>query len=369
MRSEPLWILRQALLLALALVVAYGLLLGASLLLMRPEQGAQALDAGRAQDTLYMTQPKYVFMARSRLNTETDKLLLVGASNTMAGFRPAQLQPLLPQLEVHNLSVGGSNMTQIAQVVDLVREVQTPAARQRALYVFGLWYGVFASDAARWQQPGRVPGDTDIDIERYRYGFYRRGADGPIAVLPARYLDLGPLLVHPFLVLDSLARDATRGLRGLIGARAASITNAQRDAAVVDVARQQQYLAFWREYTGQATTLEPAQFDALRHAVATIVADGGRVLLADLPIPAWHTAGSALAADYRRQMDLLLAELRQWPGVQVLDMSAASAPEDFSDEVHPKPRVAPQWAARLASAAQALAAAPPRPPPRNGARL
>lgn len=366
-------ILRQAFLLVLAVAAAYLVLLAASLLVMRPEKTGEPLEAGRAPDTLYMTQPKYVFMARSGLDTPTDKLLLVGASNTMAGFRRKELQPLLPDLEVHNVSVGGSNLTQMAQVVDLIREVQSPQARRRDVYVIGLWYGVFASDTARWHVPGRTPGDTDIDIERYRYGFYRRGANGPVPVLPPSWLDTGAVLVHPFLVLDRLARDGTRGLRGLLGKRVTTISDEVRNAAVIGPQRQREYLAFWREYTGGATTLEAAQFAALRRIVDDAVSDGARVLLVDLPIPAWHTEGSALAADYRRQLDALLPQLLAKPGVQVLDMTDASSPDDFSDEVHPKPRVTPRWAARLAQAVQAVqgqaAAAPPRPLPPGGGRL
>ena len=342
-------ILRQTLWLVVAVAAAYGLFLATSVLIVRPQVNAERLDAAKSGDTLFMTQPKYVFLSRSRLNTTADKVLLVGASNTMVGFRQEQVQSLLPGLEVHNLSVGGSNMTQIAQITQLVRDAQTPAARQHDLVVFGLWYGVFASDASRWRTPDRVPGDTDMDIERYRYGFYRRSPQGPVALLPARYLDAGVLLVHPFLVLDSLARDATRGMRRFFDARPASLDDAQRDAMVVDPERQDKYLAFWRDYTGHAQSLEPVQFAALERTVRSIVADGGRVLLVDLPIPAWHTAGTVLAADYRRQMDALLLRLRAVPGVQALDMTASAASDDFSDEVHPKPRVTPVWAARLAA--------------------
>lgn len=365
-----LLILRQIVWLALAVAAAYLMVLAASLLIARPERNDQPLDAARAGSTLFMTQPKYVFLARSGLDTDTDKLLLVGASNTMAGFRRADVQALLPGLEVHNLSVGGSNLTQMAQVVDLIREVQSPGARRRDVYVIGLWYGVFASDVARWHVPGRVPGDTDIDIERYRYGFYRRGPDGPIAVLPAKYLDLGVTMIHPFLVVDSLARDATQELRWLVGKRAPALSDDNRDATVVGPERQQQYLAFWRDYTGGATSLESAQFAALSRAVDAIVADGARVLLVDLPIPAWHTQGSVLATDYRRQIDQLLPQLRAKAGVQVLDMTDASSGDDFSDEVHPKPRVAPRWAARLATAVQQnFATEPLRRPTEAGGRL
>jgi hypothetical protein len=44
----------------------------------------------------------------------------------------------------------------------------------------------------------------------------------------------------------------------------------------------------------------------------------------------------------------MLPRLKQQPGVSVVTMDDAGASDDFSDEVHPKPRVTPRWAQRLA---------------------
>ena len=52
-------------------------------------------------------------------------------------------------------------------------------------------------------------------------------------------------------------------------------------------------------------------------------------------------------------MDELLPELQNRTGVSVLKMDDAGAGDDFSDEVHPKPRVAERWAQRLADALNA----------------
>jgi hypothetical protein len=44
-----------------------------------------------------------------------------------------------------------------------------------------------------------------------------------------------------------------------------------------------------------------------------------------------------------------LPELDQQRGVSVSRLTDADADADFSDEVHPKPRVSPAWAARVAT--------------------
>jgi hypothetical protein len=352
-------ILTQMAQLLAALLALYGVLLAISLVLVPRADAGQRLDAARASSSLFLTETKYVFMARPQLNTANDKAILLGASNMLAGFKQAQVQALLPGLEVHNLSVGGSNIGQVSQIVDLVREVQTPEARRHNTYVIGLWYGLFTDDKARWYTPDRHPGDTDIDIERYRYGFYRRTEAGAVPVLPPQHLDTGILLVHPYLVLDRAARDLTQSLRSFMAAKPPKITDEQRNAVVLSDAEKRKYLTFWRDYTAGADTVGDAPFHVLDHLVESIRAEGGRVVLVDMPIPRWHAQGSVLAADYRRHVDVALADLRTRSGVSVLTMDEVATDDDFSDEVHPKPRITERWAGRLAAVLNDTASALP----------
>jgi hypothetical protein len=246
---------------------------------------------------------------------------------------------------VHNLAIGGANMTEVRQMVDLVLEVQSPAARRHNVFVIGVWYGLFADDRARWHTPDRHPGDTDLDIERYRYGFYRRTAAGPVALLPPAWLDAGVSLVKPFLLVDRLARDLGKALspRRAVAAPA--------DLATVPGAeRQERYLAFWDDYMGGSGRLDAAAFVALTQTIDTIVASGGRVLLVDLPLPRWHAGASPYEASYRQHWAAMQQRLDDTAGVAFLSLRDSDRPEDFSDEVHPKPRVAERWALRLAGA-------------------
>jgi hypothetical protein len=240
-------------------------------------------------------------------------------------------------------------MTEVRQMVDLVLEVQSPAARRHDVFVIGIWYGLFADDRARWYTADRHPGDTDLDIERYRYGFYRRTASGPVALLPPDWLDGGVTLIKPFLLVDRLARDAGKVLRPN---RALAAPADQ--ATVPSVDRQAHYLAFWEDYMGGSGRLEAAPFEALTKTITTIVTAGGRVLLVDLPLPYWHASVSPYEASYRQHWAALRQRLDRAAGVSFLSLRDADRPEDFSDEVHPKPRVAERWAVRLAGTLNSL---------------
>ncbi len=343
-------ILAQLARLALALVALYGGLLALCALIAPPDADAAPIDTARAHESPYLTEPKYVFFARGRLATPRARVLVLGASNSMAGIKQRELQPLLPEYEVHNVSVGGANITELDQIAELVSEVQSNEARRQTTYVLGLWYGVFASDRARWHTPDRHAGDTDIDIERYRYGFYRRTERGAEPLLSARYLGVGEALIRPYLVLDRTARDATSTLRARLSGKPRKLTDAERNARVISPREQLDYLSFWRQYMGDPQTLGEEPFQRLQALVTRITEQGGRVLLVDLPIPSWHSRGSALARDYELRLSRALPALRALPGVSVLSLADQRADDDFSDEVHPKPRVSPRWAARVAEA-------------------
>jgi hypothetical protein len=342
-------ILKQGLYLLCALAGVYALLLALSHLLMPSAPHRDGLDSRLASATIFATDPKYVFLNRAALNPDEPRVVIIGASNSSVGLKQREVQPLLSKMEVDNLSVNGSNLTQVAQVVDLVQELQDSRARRQTTFVIGIWYGMFTQDAFRWDTPDRHKGDTDIDIERYRYGFYRRTATGPKHVLPPDELSLGVALIQPYLALDQVSRLASRELRDRLFGRAPVRTDADRNSTVVTEAEKEAALKYWREQMHSDGPIAPEQFAVLRNLIAKILERGSKVVLVDLPIPRWHADRSPYYPDYLKQKKALLSELKDKDGIAYLEMTDLDADVDFSDEVHPKPRVTQQWAARVAA--------------------
>ena len=342
-------ILRQVFFLLVALGGIYAVLLAVSYLFETPAIQKGGLDSGLAASTIFMTDPKYAFLNRAALRPDAPRVVFVGASNTAVGFKQREVQALLPNAEVDNLSVGGSNMTQIAQIVDLVQELQDSAARHRTTFVVGVWYGTFIEDKYRWNTPDRHAGDTDIDIERCRYGFYRRTANGPIQVLPTAYLPVGIALIHPFLVFDELSRRASQEIRDRVFGRAPTRTDAQRDASVVSAQEQVAALKYWREQMHGDGPIAGEQFVVLRNLVDRILAQGSKVVLVDLPIPRWHAERSPYYPEYVTHRKALVSDLGAREGFAYLEMADLNADLEFSDEVHPKPSITRLWAQRVAA--------------------
>jgi hypothetical protein len=344
------WILKQTAWLLASVAFLYLVILGVTLVVVPMHQQTGGLETRRATRTLYMTEPKYLFLNRVALRSDADRLILLGASNTMSAFRLDELQPLLPNLEVNNLAVSGSNVTEMRQAYEMIRAVQSPSTLKRTTYVLGIWYGVFVPDELKWHTPDRHAGETDLDIERFRYGFYRRSADGPVQVLPTDNLELGLILIHPYLAFDKLARDATNGLRASFLKKKPAKTDAERNAIVITPADQARYLAFWKSQFGGATTVPLEQFEVLTALVDDILDGGGTVVVADQPIPSWLARQSPLNQSYNALKADWLTQMSDRKGFTFVEMQNAFPDEEFVDEVHPKPRITQEWSRLLASA-------------------
>jgi hypothetical protein len=342
-------ILKQGLYVLIALGGIYAALLAISYALVPKANRGGSLDTSLAGGTIFATEPKYVFLNRAALKPDVPRIVFVGASNSVVGFKQRELQPLLPNAEVDNLSVGGSNITQIGQIIDLVQDLQDSAARRRTTFVIGIWYGMFTQDGFRWTTPDRHKGDTDIDIERYRYGFYRRSETGPKQVLPSNELQLGVTLIRPYLVFDALSRLTSKALRDRLFGRPPSRTNAERNATIFSEADKDAAMNYWRDQMHNDGTIDEEQFIVLRNVIGRVVAQGSRVVLIDLPIPRWHAERSPFYPSYLTHKKDLLSALEGNKKVTYLEMADQDRDLDFSDEVHPKPRVTGQWAARIAA--------------------
>jgi hypothetical protein len=345
-------ILKQVLYLSIALVGIYAVLLALSYAIVPAVNGREGLDSSLAEDSIFTTDPKYVFLNRAAVRPDASRIVFVGASNTAVGFKQREVQQLMPSSEVDNLSVGGSNMTQVAQIVELVQDLQDSAARRRTTFVIGMWYGMFVQDGFRWATEDRHKGDTDIDIERYRYGFYRRSDTGPKQILPSNELSLGVMLIHPYLVFDDLSRLASKGLRERLSGKPPRRTDAERNASIVSEAERVIALEYWRQQMHSDGPISEEQFLVLRGLIAKILAQGSKAVLVDLPIPRWHAERSPFYANYLSRKQSLLSDLQGKPGFTYLEMADHDDDLDFSDEVHPKPRVTPLWATQVAALLQ-----------------
>jgi hypothetical protein len=340
-------ILRQGAAILLCLTTLYLGLLGLALCLGPHSSQEPGLDASLAGNSIFMTEPKYIYLNRTPLRDSVEKIVLLGASNVDTGFDLGQLRTLLPaSVTVHKLAIGGANMTEVREVIELVQEVQSGEARRHEIVVLGIWYGMFGEDRLRWYTPDRSPGDTDIDIERYRYGFERRTAHGPVPIVGWQYIDTAVTAIRPFLLLDKLGRDSLERLSEEYPAQPKDL-----DTAIMSEDERGRMMNYWARVMGPArlSTFDE-QFAVFERSCDQILAEGSELVVIDLPLPKWHKQRSPYYSYYE---DSRIQLMRGWtgrPGFVFLDMTEMDSDADFYDEVHPRPRVTISWARRLATA-------------------
>lgn len=344
------YILRQTALTIASFAFLYVLIGGLSFLVFPDPSHGGPRDFQAAEHTLFMTVPKYVFLGRSALDSPESKVLIVGASNTAVGFIQKAIQPKLACANVSNLAMGGANISEVAQIIDLVRETQTSRNPAPDTFVIGVWYGMFADSDIRFADPDRIRGETDLDIEKYRYGFYRRTANGPIALLPSRWLDAGVMAIRPLLLVEKAAREARTGVNLLLtGRRSAQRTEAERERAVMSEQDKKKALEYWQENMGFKSGISETQFNLLRSTIAFLLDLGDRVVLVDLPIPAWHRDASPFQLGYEQKFQELSDKFKERSNFISMSMSDLDGDSDYSDEVHAKRHLANIWSDRLTS--------------------
>lgn len=331
----------------MSLAALYLIVLGFSFAVLPALSQNGVLDAQTAGDTLYMTTPKYVYLGRSTLSGAGRKVIMVGASNVGNGFRATMVQPLMRCSKVSNLGVGGTNISQVTQIIDLVHEVQDGATRKLNTFVIGAWYGMFVDSDVRYNDVDRHRGDTDIDIERYRYGFARRTADGSVNLVPAGWLDEGVAAIRPILLLEKAAR-TMRSVADRLAGRSRDRTEAEREVAVMTEKQKQDALVYWRQGMGGKDQISQEQVALLIRTVDQLLDAGEQVVLADLPIPAWHRDASPYYPAYQQALQAAVQKFDGRRGFKFMRMSDLDGNEDYSDEVHAKPHLAKVWSTRLA---------------------
>lgn len=344
------YILRQTALTLLSFVFLYLLIAGASFVVFPNPSVRGPRDFQAADNTIYMTVPKYVFLGRSVLDSPDSKVILVGASNTGVGFKQNVIQSRLSCANVSNLGMGGANITEVGQVINLVHEVQSDDNRRSNTFVIGIWFGMFIDSELKYADADRNRGETDIDIERYRYGFYRRTPNGPVAVLPPKWLDAGVTFLRPFLLIEKLARQARTGINWLVTGRAsAQRTDAEREIAVMSEEDKHKALDYWEESMGHKSGISSAQVELLKQTIGKLLLSGEKVVIVDLPIPAWHRDASPYESSYRAALKDLLQQFGNRPNFTAMSMDDLDGNLDYSDEVHAKRHLAEVWSIRLAN--------------------
>jgi hypothetical protein len=164
-----------------------------------------------------------------------------------------------------------------------------------------------------------------------------------------KWLDAGVMAIRPFLLLEKVVRQARAGINlALTGRTSAQRTDDERESVVMSEQDKQKALDYWKWSMGRTSDISPTQVEVLKQTIQALLDSEEKVVLVDLPIPAWHRDASPYQPGYRRALTDLLQEFGDQRNFSSLSMDDLDNDLDYSDEVHAKRHLADVWSTRLA---------------------
>ncbi|MGS4982643.1 MULTISPECIES: hypothetical protein [Pseudosulfitobacter] len=343
MRISDMWaVLRQIGLLAISFIGVSAFALLVSLVVFPPPGDTSPIDTFRASETVYATSPRLIYYGRKSLRVPGERVILLGSSNVQVGFDRDAIAERLPQRAVHNLGIGDANVTEIGQIADLALASIGKDDLTGQTFVIGIWYATFIDNQSRWTGAKADSFTTDIDTERFRYGFQKRTETGLSVWISDRDADMAAIIVHPFIALEKGMRALTADLRSLFFVRPPRIDTQTRNTMVFDAGQRADALVYRAHYM-KSQDLKGEQYAALEALVQRLTGKGAQVILADLPIPAWHAEGVPYDADHRDRIAQSVTRMQQLARFEYLDMRQLNDNATFYDDAHVRPKSRGPW--------------------------
>ena len=290
-------------------------------------------------DSIYANTAHFAVYGLDQFDNYPRQVFIFGASVPARAFDPELLMKGLPGYRVHNLSVSGSNITQITEVIDLLSTRVDWRHLYSAIFVFG---GHFLSFL---ENDRRFAGMTKIEVEELRHHLYRfdGGVIKPALNPPAMSAAL--FLMKPFAFIYKIKYEADTAV---IDLKHDAVTELQRALGIVpkDTLTKPPDGATYRAFRIKQFRNEGLlneQFDLFMRLVARLDAGGAKVVFVDMPLPSYFREDFTIYDDYRRKETEIIHD----PRVHYLDLTAIAADGEFSDDAHPRPEFAAKWSRPL----------------------
>ncbi|HEY8191765.1 MAG TPA: hypothetical protein VIG74_05015, partial [Alphaproteobacteria bacterium] len=284
--------------------------------------------------SIYANTAHYAVYGMDRLDDHPRQVFILGASVPGQAFDPELLMEELPGYKVHNLSVSGSNITQMEQVIDLLSTQVDWRTLDSAIFVFG---GHFVSFLENERKFG---GMTKIETEELRHHLYRLEDGNAHPVLHGPLMNAALFMAKPFAFLYKLKFESTGAFNDAKIALVGMVRKTVQEVPPSDAA----YYRAFREKQFRSEPLLDEQFDRFHALAARLKAGGARVVFADMPVPGYFRDDFFAYTDYQKKVKRISRDKT----VHYLDLTDFAPDSQFLDDSHPRPEFAARWSAALA---------------------
>lgn len=308
---------------------------------------------------------RVVFGTGQLARTEQPTIFIIGASGSQEAYRPTDWEKLLPGYSVHNLSIGGSNITQLDEVLDHIIKSTPASVLSQSILVVPVIYALFVDDETRWskaitleEQEANLPGVTDLErASRFCAAWcsvdsvvFRYGPPWLISLLKTDHRLLERLRET---VLDQSREHFLKNsfdqlfVPTSVTGSSANKGGSAKDGPDLAIGQKRRDEVRWLEnYMGGKSALQREQFDKLKALIAKAGSVGMRVYLVGMPLPSWHRSETQYDAQARQALQTLVAKSAQ-PLLHFVELDGTVPDEDFRDLAHPTPEAASRWTSML----------------------
>lgn len=338
-------------------MVCHAVLLGASLWLYPVKAQVDAIDY---QDSVFRGQFKAaVHGALESRFRDGRQVIIVGSSNALLGFRPQEMEALMPGVRAHNISTGSMRADEIRHLVQLALDVMPAEQHARTSFVVTLIFASFPSAHSLYSQR-----EAGIVQEIRESGAFRQVDGDFVPRWTGLPLMAAALLRRPLSFADACGDDLSRRTFGVEKFLSEAFRRHVVDLGLLAQTRPREVLLFPRADTaeGRATNLTffrgalsgddmrlgREQFDELLRLCRWAGKNAVDLVLVGMPVPGWVRADLPFFAEYRDRLDPVLREVESLPSVRFVDLYDAELP--MWDSTHPEPGKTRAWAEALVAA-------------------
>jgi hypothetical protein len=286
------------------------------------------VDSLPASETVYLTDAKLVAAGIAGMGATPDpKLIFLGPSNVTSAFRPDELMPLFPGLEVHQLSLGFHNLTHVKLEARLLTETLPDEVLRKTTFAIGVWYGAFVEN-------GR-PKLFDMESVFLRTGLFRRagspgvsegGASSIVPIAGPGWLPLWQQLLRPFHFAQWLVESRAGTYRPHLFDR---FVNAPAQGNEKELSLQ----SLEDSWIGRPDrSLSEQQFEELLALARMLSGKGAEVVIVDMALPRWHTEHASYLPAYAAMKGKYWPELQKLERTRIVDLTQAE--ELLPDETY-----------------------------------
>jgi hypothetical protein len=266
-----------------------------------------------------------VVWGKSVLAEPGPHMVFIGPSTTFTDFPSELMAQLFKNYRIQDFTLNGLNITQSAKILELLTAEIPREKRTKSLFIVSLYYGSFNAG-------------TDG----------RYSISDPLESVPS-FLHEPVRLVMEYIMAVRFSINALiqYWYVGDIEAHKEKLRILNNSRVLTDADKQKDLLRI-------APRRPPAQyfgnkFDVLRGMVKKAAEDGIRLVLVDMPHPAWvlkQFPHDAIYQEKLKEMRPLLDKL----GVPLINMRDLKDEDLFCDWAHARPRTAPIFCSYLAEA-------------------